>query len=82
MSPVAISAECQSPDHYSVEIRTDTGEIVWVECTQVEPYRSDAEPSCPGGTLEEVGFVIENRDHADYLYVCYDAIFDALQGDC
>lgn len=52
-----ISVDTIDPHEMHVECESE-GVTIWCECIHVEPYRSDPEPSCPGGALEDVGFVL------------------------
>jgi hypothetical protein len=64
-SPVAISAEQQSPDHVAIEIEA----IGWVDCTDVESRFGSDDPS----------FRVA-PEHGALRSVCREALIDALQG--
>lgn len=80
-TPFARSAECQSPDHFAIEVEMPDGSVAWIDCTDVEPHHGPDEPSCPGGGLEDVGFTLA-PEHTALHDVCREALLDALQGGC
>jgi hypothetical protein len=80
-SPVARSVECQSPDHYTVEVEMADGAIEWVDCTFIDVWSTDPEPSCPGGcAVEDITFTIPTSQHWNLRSLCREALLDAMQG--